>query len=226
MRVVGFDTATADTVVAVRDGEATLAEAAVSPLEGRPRHAVALLPEVERAVSDAGGWETIELIAVGVGPGSYTGLRIGIATARALAHATGLQLAPVGSLAALAEGMERDRLRLACLDARRGEAFVALFGPARDELWPSLVTPPDELGRRLSQLGEPVLAAGDGALRFRRVLEAAGAEIPPDDDPVHRMRGACVCTAALGRPPAAPHEVAPVYLRPPDAEVWLERDRT
>jgi tRNA threonylcarbamoyladenosine biosynthesis protein TsaB len=226
MSIVGFDSATADTAVGVADEGGTIAESTVAPAHGgRPRHAVALLPEVERLVTDAGGWDAMDLIAVGVGPGSYTGLRIAIATARALAQATATPVVGVGSLAALAEGMPAGRPRLAVFDARRGEAFAALRGAAGEEVWAPLVAAPEELSRRVARLAAAPLAAGEGALRFRRVLEAAGAEIPPDDDPMHRVRGPCVCAVAAGLDPVAPQEVNPVYLRPPDAEVWLERDR-
>ena len=103
---------------------------------GRPRHSELLLAEVEAAAEALGGWDEVERIAVGVGPGSFTGLRIGIATARALAQARSLPLAGVGSLDALAAGIARSpagpgRHALAVLDARRGQAFAALRGPGR-----------------------------------------------------------------------------------------------
>jgi tRNA threonylcarbamoyladenosine biosynthesis protein TsaB len=226
MRVVGFDTATADTAVAVADASQTLAESSVPPAGSRPRHALALLPEVERLVGETGGWGGVDLIAVGVGPGSYTGLRIGIATARSLAQATGKAIVGVGSLAALADGTRDDgRPRLAALDARRGEAFACLVGPSGEQLWPAFVSSPEDLAERVSTLHEAPLAVGDGALRFRRVLEAAGAEILPDADPAHRVRGSSVCAIALRLEPVDARQVVPLYLRPPDAEVWLERDR-
>ena len=95
--VLGMDTATAFAGVALRTGDDLAAELEVSPEPGgRPRHATELLGAVERAVAAAGGWERVDLLAVGVGPGSFTGLRIGVATARALAHARELPLAGVG----------------------------------------------------------------------------------------------------------------------------------
>ena len=105
--VLGVDTATADTTVAVACGGRVFGERAAGPGEdGRPRHAVALLPQIEAAVEEAGGWERIGRIAVGVGPGTFTGLRIGISTARALAQGRDLTVTPVDSLAALARGIE------------------------------------------------------------------------------------------------------------------------
>ena len=104
------------------------------------------MPAVADVMGRAGvGWRDLDAIAVGVGPGTFTGLRIGIATARALAAATGLPLRPVSSLAALAAGIEAP-LRLALIDARRGEVFGALY-EGDERLWPPFVTPPEELAR-------------------------------------------------------------------------------
>ena len=129
--ILGLDTSTADGAVAVTVGGELVAERSVAPNDGgRPRHATALASEIETVVIEAGGWERIGSIAVGVGPGTFTGLRIGIATARALAQGRGLSLAGVGSLAALARGIgERvpDALGLPLIDARRGELFAALY---------------------------------------------------------------------------------------------------
>ena len=93
----------------------------------RPMHAARLLAAAEEALGAAGvGWEDVDRLAIGVGPGSFTGLRIGIATARALAQGRGLPLVGVSSLEALARGAAAP-LVLAVLDARRGEAFAAAW---------------------------------------------------------------------------------------------------
>jgi tRNA threonylcarbamoyladenosine biosynthesis protein TsaB len=230
--ILGFDTATPDVAVAVvaaLDG-ASLAERLVEPdHDGRPRAATVLLPEVETAVAGSGGWERIGTIAVGVGPGSFTGLRIGVATARALAQARGLPLVAVGTLAALARGIrEADadgRAQLAAVDARRGEAFAALHDAGGAEIWAPFVASPEALAARLAELGEAPLAAGDGALRFRREIEDAGAEVLDDRHPAHRLSARHLCALAAGTPAAPPEDVEPVYLRRPDAELWRERQR-
>ena len=135
----------------------------------------------------------------------------------------------MGTLAALARGIGeraegRGRPRLAVLDARRGQAFAALYGPAGEELWPPLVAPPGELAERVAALPQPPLAAGSGAIRFRDELEAAGAEVLPDAEPAHRVSARHICLLAEAGRPARPESIEPIYLRPPDAELWLERD--
>jgi tRNA threonylcarbamoyladenosine biosynthesis protein TsaB len=226
MRVLGFDTATDLTAVAATDGGEVLFETAIGPEPGgRPAHATRLLPAVEEAVAAAGGWEEIERLAVGTGPGSFTGLRIGIATARALARAEELELAGAGTLEALARGAlhrSNDRPVLAALDARRGELFTALFGAGGEQLAEPAVDPPDEVAKRVSQLAEAPLAVGSGALRFCRELRERGAEIPGDDDPSHRVSALEIC--AIGAEANARLAAEPLYLRRPDAERWRERD--
>jgi tRNA threonylcarbamoyladenosine biosynthesis protein TsaB len=228
--VLGVDTATADAVVGVAaDGE-MLHEARIDPgPDGRPRHSQVLLPEIERGVEAAGGWEVVDRIAVGIGPGSFTGLRIGIATARALAQARETPIVPVGSLAALARGIASSaagagRLALPVLDARRGEAFAALIEDGGHELWPPFVAPPDQLGDRVRELDMAPLAAGDGSVAFAAELEAAGATVAPPEDPIHRIAARHVCAVGETAIEASPDQIQPLYLRPPDAKRWLERD--
>jgi tRNA threonylcarbamoyladenosine biosynthesis protein TsaB len=224
--ILGFDTSTSELSVAITSGPAVLAEHEAGPDErGRPRHATALLAAVEAALAEAGGWERIGRLAVGVGPGTFTGLRIGVATARALAQARGLGLAGVSSLAALAAGAEDaepDRPRLAVIDAKRGEAFAALYDATGGEIWPAWVGSPAELAERVGDLPAPPLAVGDGSVRFRNELESAGATVPEDGDPAHRLRARHLCRLAAEAPDA--RDIEPDYLRRPDAELWRERD--
>jgi tRNA threonylcarbamoyladenosine biosynthesis protein TsaB len=229
MLVVGVDTATDHAVVGATADGVVVREASIDPgPDGRPRHAQVLLAEIERSVEAAGGWPRIDRIAVGVGPGSFTGLRIGISTARALSQARALPLAPVGSLAALARGMSEvaggDVPVLPVFDARRSEAFAALFEEG-DELWPPFVTPPEQLAERVRDLDQPPLAAGDGALRFAAELEAAGATVAPPESSIHRVAARHVCALGEVAAEAPTDQIQPLYLRPPDAKRWRERDR-
>jgi tRNA threonylcarbamoyladenosine biosynthesis protein TsaB len=229
--ILGFDTATALTAIAVTRGDQLVCESQLdSRPGGRPRHATALLAGIEEAASEAGGWEAIALLAVGIGPGSFTGLRVGVATARALSQGHGTPIVAIGSLAALARGIgERPgadgRPRLAAIDARRSEAFATLHGPADEVIWEPFVAAPRVLADRVGALGSRPLAAGDGSLRFRQELEAAGAEVFPEDDPTHRLSARHVCRLARETTPIRPEGVEPMYLRRPDAEVWRERIR-
>jgi len=195
--------------------------------DGSPGHTTRLLAEVERAADAAGGWNAVARIAVGVGPGSFTGLRVGVASARALGASTGLPLAAAGTLDALAHGLaERargGRTGLAVLDARRGEAFAAAYSKAGERLWGPWVGSPDELATRISELAGAPLAAGSGAVRFRDELVDRGAEVPDGDDPVHRVAGRHVCAVAQAVAGGG-EAVSPIYLRAPDAERWRERD--
>jgi tRNA threonylcarbamoyladenosine biosynthesis protein TsaB len=224
-----MDTSTADTVVGVAfDGAARLELRRGPGDDGRPNHSSALLALVAEAVEDAGGWEAIGAIAVGVGPGTYTGLRIGITTARALAQGRGLGVAGVSSLEALACGIGATapaRERLALIDARRKELFAALYDPAGEVVWEPFVTTPADLGERLAERRTTPLAAGDGSLRFREQLEAVNVEIMPDAAPEHRIAARHLVAVAAGAVPGPPERVTPAYLRRPDAEIWREHQR-
>lgn len=227
--VVGFDTATADTVVCASRGDEVLCEEllGLAP-DGSPRHSSALLAEVERAVSTAGGWGAVGRIAVGLGPGSFVGIRIGLATAHGLAASTGLAVTGVCTLDALGRGMgeaaDTARCLLAVLDARRGETFAALYSSAGERLWEPFVSPPTVLADRVAGLPEAPLAAGSGAVRFRQELASRGADVPDDADPVHRVAARHVCALAETGTNGDGGRLDPIYLRPPDAQRWRERD--
>jgi len=218
VNLLGFDTSTAATAVCLlrADGQAFEVVPPASALSARPGHASELLPAIALVLEQAGlGFDDLDSLAVGVGPGAFTGLRIGIATARAAASARSLLVRPVSSLAALAAGAGSDHT-LAVIDARRGEAFVALHR-GDEVLWPPFVADPGALGARLRETGTTPTAVGDGAVRFRDVLEAAGARVAPDDSPLHVIRALHVCRLAGEGPAVAPEAILPHYLRMPDA---------
>ena len=192
MLTLAFDTATnVATSALVWDGE-VLAE-----LTSRP---VSVLEDVD-ALFRQGGVRPhqLEALVVGTGPGSFTSLRMGIATARALSLALDVPVAGVSTLRALEAGAPGS---LPIIDARRSEVFV-LDGEPK-------VTAPSDLDV------EGRLCVGDGAVRYRSELEAAGAEIPPDDDERHLPRARFHVQLADDYGPA--ELVEPIYLRVPDAE--------
>jgi tRNA threonylcarbamoyladenosine biosynthesis protein TsaB len=134
-------------------------------------------------------------------------------------------VAGVCTLDAIGLGMGEAGLageRLAVLDARRGEVFAALYSERGERLWEPLVCPPEELGERAATLPSPPSAAGSGSVRFRHELARHGVRIEDDADPVHRVAARHICALAAASGGGGP--LAPIYLRPPDAERWRERD--
>ncbi len=226
MNVLGLDTSTAAAAACLirGDGRAFEVTPGARDLTGPPAHARELMPAVARVIADAElDFGDLDAVAVGTGPGAFTGLRIGIATARALAAARGLPLRPVSSLAALAAGVDAP-LALAVLDARRGEVFAALHERV-ERRWAPFVSPPEALAEHVLAAGLTPVAVGDGAIRYRRELEAAGARIPPEESPCHVVRALAVCRLAMHVAPVAPEAVLPEYLRMPDAVPPLQTPR-
>ena len=220
MNVLGLDTSTAASAACVvrSDGEAFEAIPAAAELTAAPAHSRDLLRRAHDVLGRAGlGFAELDAVAVGIGPGSFTGLRVGIATARAIANAHGLELRPVSSLAALARGIDADA-RLPLIDARRGELFAALYDAAGRELVEPFAAPPEAVVERAHERARDPLAAGDGSLRFRGLLEPAGVRVAPDGSQVHVVRALHVCRLAAEGDPVAPERVLPSYIRAPDAQ--------
>src|SRR4051795_9424747 len=193
MLLLAFDTATPEASVAlVRDGE----------LVGeRPSRAASILADADALLTSAGvGPRALEALAVGIGPGSFTGLRVGLAAARGLGIALGIEAAPVSTLAALAAGAPG---ALPVIDARRGEVFVADSEPR--------VCVPEDVRPEPGQE-----CVGDGAVRYRALLEAAGGGVPPDGDERHRIRARFHPGLATRFGPVDALE--PLYLRIPDVD--------
>lgn len=236
MIVLGLDSATSATVAGLRLGDGQVSQAREDAAPGeRPAHATRLLALAADLLAEAGlSWAQIERVAVGTGPGSFTGLRIGVACARGLAQSLGVQVSGVSTLRALAEGAAsaqaqgggRSRPVLAVLDARRGEVYCAGWVQAR-ELVDTRAVAPEQLGEVLrAQEASTWLAVGDGAIRFRAHLDRAGVEVPDDASPLHQVSGAVLCRLAAGRPGDAPDAVLPDYRRAPDARVPRQMSRS
>jgi tRNA threonylcarbamoyladenosine biosynthesis protein TsaB len=188
---LAFDTATSvATAALVRDGEV---------LGERVSRAVRVLEDADELLREAGEPRTsLTGVVVGTGPGSFTGLRMGLAAARGLALALDVPVAGVSTLEALAAGAPG---AVPVVDAGRREVFALVGGEPK-------VLAPAEL--------EPGLLVGDGALRYRSVFEELGATIPPDDDAWHVPRARHHAALASDFCPA--DAVEPLYLRVPDAE--------
>jgi tRNA threonylcarbamoyl adenosine modification protein YeaZ len=197
---LAFDTATSVATSALVEDGTTLGERAGLP--GR------LLEDIDALLAGADA-EPAELrrIVAGTGPGSFTSLRMGLAAARALALALDVKVAGVSTLAALASGAPG---ALPVIDARRREVFTLTDGEP-------VAIGPDRLSNSLLQ-GR--ICVGDGAVRYREILEAAGAEIPPDDSELHVPRAALHARLAQDFGPA--ELVEPVYVRAPDADRVLQ----
>lgn len=218
MNVLGFDTSTAATAACVIRADEAVFEQVPNPAEllARPGHTRELMPAVARLMGEAGlGFGDLDLIGLSLGPGSFTGLRVGAATARGLAHAHGTPVRGVSSLAALAAGAEAPTV-LALLDARRGELFAGLF-EHHDERWPPFAAAPEELLRRVRTLPDAPLAVGDGSLRFREMLESSGVRVAPEGSPLHVVRALHVCRLSRRVADEPSRDVVPTYLRDPDA---------
>jgi tRNA threonylcarbamoyladenosine biosynthesis protein TsaB len=230
--ILGFDTATRATAVALLDAGGRVLEARDDPPAGeRPRHAAWLLPLCAEVLDRAGiGYGDLDRLAVGVGPGTFTGLRIGVATARALAQASGIPLVGVSTLESLALNAlpERSRLNIgavaAVLDARRGEAFAAAWRldhqeQLGDQLLEAGAFTPESLAERLFAIQPAVLAIGEGSVAFRATLERSGAFVPEESAELHRVAAAGHCRIARAAPHADSAQIWPQYLRLPDAEI-------
>ena len=209
--ILGVDTATPSTAVALWSPDHAVERRDDPPPGSRPAHASRLLVLIEEVLG--GDWSAVERIAVGIGPGGFTGLRLGIATARALSQARDLPLVGVSSLAALAAGV-RGTVPLtpvvAVIDARRGEVFAASPGA-----FDRIALAPAALAARI----EPgSLAVGDGAVRFREELERAGAVVPADGSPLHRVSAIEICKLGATGQPAGRDALLPDYRREPDAK--------
>ena len=225
--ILALETATAACSAALCAADGSVVAETVA-LEG-PAHTQRLLPGVHQVLREAGAeWADVDTIAVGLGPGAFTGLRIGIATARALAQADGrVRLAGVPTTAALALALAAtapgaaERALAPLIDGKRHEVFAAVYaasGGGLSVIEDVAIVPADDLRAWLERLGE-VLVGGDGALLYAGLLPAS-ARAAGIVAPTAAMVGRAV---AVGIPGVAwgADAVLPLYGRVPDAARWV-----
>jgi len=251
MIVLGFDTATQVTAVGLRldDGSTLHAHDDPAP-DAHPGHATRLLSIAAELLAQAGlRWSDVQRLAVGVGPGRFTGLRVGIATARGLAQSLSAELVGVLSLHALAlpamhaassgdvsQGHNAlvsgpdSPATIAVIDARRREAFAGGYVDDAEIVLPSALRPA-ELEGIVAQLegngapaGQRWRAVGDGALLYAEELRAGGVDVAEPRSPLHMLDGAAVCELGVLAVPSAAGDAAlaavlPDYRRSPDAKL-------
>lgn len=237
MLTLALETATDLVGCALAEDDAVVARFELT--RGR-RHVETLLPAVDACLAQVGATiEGVGALVVDVGPGLFTGLRVGLATARSLAYALELPAVGVTSLEVLAHAARlHGRVTCAAIDARRGEVFWQLFRPDAEAddptgggvrpLGPPACSPPAELAAELRVLGEPIVVVGDALVRYddafvdlRDTVLAGPGHHHPSVATLAELglralrQGLAVAPAALG----------PLYLRAPDAAInWSTRN--
>lgn len=230
MLILGIESATVQIGCAIGGHEGVLASA--HSAKGK-RHAENLTPQVEFLCRQAQvELSEIGLVAVDVGPGLFTGLRVGISTAKAIAFALRVPMIGVSSLDLLAFPMRfSPRLIVAAIDARRGELFYAFYRQVPggvQRVTEHTVGSPDDLASELLASGEEALLVGDGAHRYREDFEGLARVEMVDPGSSFPSASSLVQLAhaqALREQYHQIDEIAPIYLRRPDAEInWTTRD--
>ncbi|WP_420639371.1 tRNA (adenosine(37)-N6)-threonylcarbamoyltransferase complex dimerization subunit type 1 TsaB [Candidatus Poriferisocius sp.] len=223
MLILGIESATQQVGCALGGHEGTLASA--HSARGR-RHAEAIAPQIQFIIRQA----RVELrdvgcVAVDVGPGLYTGLRVGISSAMAVAYALGAPMIGVSSLDLLAFAVRHtQRVIVAAIDARRSELFYAFYRQVPggvQRVSPAQVGTPDDLASELLAAGDDVLLVGDGAHRYREVFDRLQKIDIAEQDLAHPSASSLVQLAharALREEFVKPWELRPIYLRGPDAD--------
>jgi tRNA threonylcarbamoyladenosine biosynthesis protein TsaB len=225
--ILGIETATERVSVAIGGHEGVIGLFELT--KGR-RHAETLVPAIDFLCRQSGiALDDVSLIAVDVGPGLFTGMRVGLAAAKAFAQALHVPMIGISSLDLLAfPSRHVDRVVVPVIDARKGEVFYAMYrqvpGGVQQVVEPS-VGPVEELVADLLARSEDVLCVGDGASRYREeILDGFHCEIGGDERPSAGPLVQLAHARALREEWVNPRDVEPVYLRAPDAQInWSSR---
>lgn len=229
MLILGIDTSTQRSSVAIGNQDGLLATASL----GLPNaHGGFLIPAIEFCLQQANvTMAQLHGIAVCVGPGLFTGMRVGIATAQTMAHARGLPVVGMASLDLMAFGARHARREVcAVLDARRKELFWGMYQVVPGGVQRSgefRVGPAEKLAAELEAVAKDVLCVGDGALAHRTLLEATGAEVCDSDTLAYPDAGSLLALAVprfIREETQRAEDLQPIYLRKADARIgWQQR---
>lgn len=214
--ILGIDSSAISAGCALTDGGRLVAE---QFLNTKHTHSQTLLPMVEGMMKSAGvTLDDIDSIAVTVGPGSFTGLRIGVACVKGMAMGAGKLCVPVSTLEVIAQNFAwSDCIVCALMDARCGQFYNALFrcgGGNVERLCADRALRTEEISAQLAQLDGKIVLAGDGAELFYKLTQQY--VLAPEI--LRFQRGSGVCFAAVGKPQIQPAALMPSYLRLPQAE--------
>jgi tRNA threonylcarbamoyladenosine biosynthesis protein TsaB len=229
MIILGIETATSQVGCAIGGYEGVIG--CFHATRGR-RHAETLAPAIEFVCRTTGvGLDEVSAVAVDIGPGLFTGLRVGVSTAKAIASALRVPMIGLASLDLLAYPERRSgRLIAAVVDARRGEVFWSLYRQVPggiQRLTPYAVSPPDELASELMARNEDCLVVGDGALRYADVLSEVDHVEIGGTSSAHPSAAVLVELAhplAVREEFVHTSELSPLYLRKADVRInWATR---
>ncbi len=228
--ILAFDTSTDWLSIAIGRSDQIIAEIE----ERAPRaHLNRLLPAIDDLLKKAGGAPgDIEQIAVGVGPGSFTGVRIAISTAQGLAHAIGCPLIGVSTLDTIAARLPKSNATIyPILDAKRGEVYTAGYNNLGHRVSDHQVLAPEKLARKLSESGKPVLMTGDGLEKYRDIFQNELGDLATFSKPTLWPPNASVliklAREKIEKEPVGSYfKVLPIYIRLSDAEESSKREKS
>lgn len=222
MLILGIDTAAAPCCAAVydTDKQQTLGSFVIN---NKLTHSVTLMPVVSDLLRNSGiTTEDIDLFAVANGPGSFTGLRIGISAVKGMAFAASKPCAAVSTLEAMAYNVAIcDGVVCASIDARCNQVYTATFlndNGTVTRLTDEECLKADELAARLSEYDGDIILVGDGAQLVKKAADEQGIDTRLAPDPLRFQTGYGVCLAAINAERIAPEQLMPMYLKLPQAQ--------